>query len=185
MAEHVYHLKLTLQGIEPPIWRRLSVLASTNLAVLHAIIQETMGWEDCHLHEYHVGAERYEPPASEGEGKDTRRVQLRQLGLTVGQAFEYVYDFGDDWVHEIVVEKIVTQEATEGFPVCTGGARACPPEDSGGAASYVYLLQARTDPSNPEYAEVLDWLDPAFDSEAFDLAGINDVLRVAFGGGAV
>ena len=185
MAEEIYQLKITLRGIEPPIWRRMLVPAAANLAMLHAIIQEAMGWEDCHLHEFRVGAERYEPAGPEAQGKDTRRARLKELGLKEGQAFEYVYDFGDDWEHELALERIVPAELAGTYPACTDGARACPPEDSGGPHGYMYLLEARMDPGNPEHAEVLDWLDLEFDSEAFDLKETNDVLRVAFGRGAV
>ena len=116
---------------------------------------------------------------------DTRRVRLDGLGLKNGQTFEYVYDFGDDWEHELVLEGTVPPELSVRYPACSDGARACPPEDSGGPHGYMYLLEARADPGNPEYAEVLNWLDPTFDSEAFDPIVTNDVLGVAFGRGAV
>jgi hypothetical protein len=46
--------------------------------------------------------------------------------------FRYEYDFGDNWRHEVVIEKLLPIEAGIRYPKCIGGARACPPEDVGG-----------------------------------------------------
>ncbi len=46
----------------------------------------------------------------------------------------YSYDFGDDWRHDIVVEKIIPAEPGVAYPRCVGGRRAASPleEDYGG-----------------------------------------------------
>jgi hypothetical protein len=56
----------------------------------------------------------------------------RGPGAAVRAKVVYVYDFGDDWRHDIVVEKIVPAEPGVAYPRCTGGQRAAPPEDCGG-----------------------------------------------------
>ncbi len=60
-AGQVYQLKITLQHIRPPVWRRVQVKDCT-LTKLHEIIQVCMGWDDYHLHEFDVGGERYGDP---------------------------------------------------------------------------------------------------------------------------
>ena len=50
---------VTLDGIEPVIWRRLVVPLATTLADLHRILQAAMGWTDSHLHEFDIGGLRY------------------------------------------------------------------------------------------------------------------------------
>lgn len=55
-------------------------------------------------------------------------VTRRQAGTT----FTYVYDFGDNWRHKVVIEDIVEQDADVDYPLCIDGRRACPPEDCGG-----------------------------------------------------
>ncbi|MBI3552718.1 MAG: plasmid pRiA4b ORF-3 family protein, partial [Elusimicrobia bacterium] len=45
-------LKITLDGIEPPIWRRILVPSWIPFLKLHKIIQRAMGWKDCHQHSF-------------------------------------------------------------------------------------------------------------------------------------
>ena len=54
----VYQMKITLQEVKPPIWRRIQVKNDITLKVLHRIIQEVMGWEDGHLHKFDIRATR-------------------------------------------------------------------------------------------------------------------------------
>ena len=66
----------------------------------------------------------------------------------------YVYDFGNGWAHEIVLEKILPFEP--GAVVCLKGTRALPPEDVGGIPCYEMFLAAISDPLHPEYKEMLE-----------------------------
>ena len=45
----IYQVKVTLEGIRPPIWRRILVTSDTTLGKLHSILQVVMGWDDYHL----------------------------------------------------------------------------------------------------------------------------------------
>lgn len=137
--QQVYRLKITLRDVRPPVWRRVEVAGTTTLHQLHCVIQEAMGWTDSHLHQVEVEGESYSEPEfglddfGDRSVKNERRVRLDQLSLRPKQKFTYEYDFGDDWRHEIMVEKISGPEARVSYPRCLAGKRACPPEDCGGA----------------------------------------------------
>lgn len=146
--ESVFQFTITLKDIEPPIWRTIQVQDQT-LASLHQDIQNAMGWEDCHLHQFTIRDEDYGDPSmleddgDDGAVRDEAQVRLSAL---LGQArrgfrFEYLYDFGDSWAHEIRFEGMVPAEARAVYPRCVAGARACPPEDIGGAWGYQELLR--------------------------------------------
>jgi hypothetical protein len=90
-----------------------------------------------------------------------------------GDQAEYEYDFGDDWAHELTLEAIGIRHAKTKYPRCTGGARACPPEDCGGPHGYDNLLAALADPSHEEHEDLLAWLGGPFDAEAFDPARVR------------
>ena len=55
-------LKVTLDDIEPPIWRRLDVPASVTLARLHDVCQVALGWTNSHLHMFEIGDQRIAIP---------------------------------------------------------------------------------------------------------------------------
>ncbi len=84
--------------------------------------------------------------------------------------FEYEYDFGDGWPHEVLFEGVRRPEAGQRYPVCLEGARACPPEDVGGTGGYEVFLEALADPRHERHAEFRDWIGGGFDPEAFDPA---------------
>lgn len=77
-----------------------------------------------------------------GFGDDAHQVQLADLSLRRTERFTYHYDFVDRWRLDLRVEQIVTVDLPGGYPRCTGGRRAGPPQDCGGA--WAFLDQTQT-----------------------------------------
>jgi hypothetical protein len=174
----VYQLKVTLKGSSPRIWRRILVSGDASLAKLHRILQTAMGWFDSHLHLFKIHGREYGTPDREFELDiaDDRKMKVTDL-LGPKDRFIYEYDFGDCWLHEILVEKIVPREEGTRYPVCTAGAMACPPEDCGGIGGYFNLLEAIQDPEHEEHEMLLEWIGGGFDPDAFNLVEINASLK--------
>ena len=84
--------------------------------------------------------------------------------------FEYEYDFGDAWEHEVLFEGVSGPSRGERYPLCLEGARACPPEDVGGVTGYADFLEAIADPENEEHDGLLEWAGGRFDPEGFSPA---------------
>jgi hypothetical protein len=176
----IYQIKVTLEDSKPPIWRRLQVRSDITLGDLHTIIQAAMGWWDYHLHQFIVGETYYGVPDpdydSYMEMRDEEDVTLGQVAPREGLKFRYEYDFGDSWLHQVLVEKALPPEPGQSYPVCIKGRRACPPEDVGGMWGYYGFLEAIRDPDHEEHEEYLEWIGGAFDPEEFDLDGVNEAL---------
>jgi Plasmid pRiA4b ORF-3-like protein len=173
-------VKVTLAGIRPPIWRRLQVASSIDLRRLHDVIQAAMGWTQSHLYRFEVEDMEFgEPDPDFDYGPPVRSAKatpLRRIAPEAGAKLTYVYDFGDNWQHRIVVERVLPPERGVSYPRCVTGRRACPPEDCSGVWGYEELLQSIRDPKHPEHEAMLEWLGGPFDPEAFDPRAVNETL---------
>jgi hypothetical protein len=176
----IYQIKITLKNIKPPVWRRLQVPSDFGLEKLHTVIQIAMGWSNSHLHQFTAGDTYYgepDPDYDDDVMKSENGVTISQLVSGEGARFNYEYDFGDSWKHEILVEKILPMEKGTRYPVCIKGKRACPPEDVGGVWGYADFLETITDPKDPEYEDTLEWAGGDFDPETFDIEEVNKRLN--------
>jgi hypothetical protein len=179
-AETVHCLRIDIERIDPPVWRRVVVPSTMTLARLHKVIQEVFGWWDYHLHEFEIDGRRYgiddgedwDPPL------DERRTKLRDVAPQ-RKPFAYLYDFGDNWRHRINVEEVEPLDDGLTYPRCVGGQRARPPEDVGGVGGYAEFLAVIADPRHEEHDHLLAWAGGSFDPEACDLVDINARLTPA------
>jgi hypothetical protein len=180
----LYQLRITLQDIQPPIWRQIQVWEDITLGQLHTILQIVMHWEDYHLHEFTVGRRLYSVPDPDDELHERKvidelRAKLCDVVPRVGTQFLYVYDFGDNWRHELLLEAIVMPEPDMKYPRCIAGARRIPPEDVGGTTGYEDYLAAVADPKHQEHEKMLRWRGE-FGSETFSTDDVNQRLEKRF-----
>jgi hypothetical protein len=156
-------LHVQLRGIEPAIWRRVRVPADFTLRRVHDVIQATFDWLDYHLHEFNVAGRRYGMPEVEGDdwgapklasSKNVRLSKVLEWGV---ERFVYVYDFGDDWVHDVTVEEVGQPAAGVEYPVLVDGARRAPPEDVGGPPGFFQFVEAMLDECHPDHDRMFAW----------------------------
>jgi hypothetical protein len=180
----VYQFKITLQGIEPPIWRRIQTEDCT-LDKLHEHIQTAMGWTNSHLHQFKIDGVPYGDPQLFSEGMEGETPPVNSLRTKLSTIiprdgkrfqFEYEYDFGDGWEHDILFEGFVPAEKGARYPLCLEGERACPPEDVGGTYGYQDYLKAMANPRHKRHKEFLEWSGP-FDPEKFDAQAATKEMR--------
>ncbi|HEY1932080.1 MAG TPA: plasmid pRiA4b ORF-3 family protein [Acetobacteraceae bacterium] len=177
----IISLKVTLNEIRPPIWRRVLVPANMTLADLHQAIQAAMGWMDGHMHTFNIGGRQFGDPTMIEDAENEARMKLRQLQRTGVKRFGYTYDFGDDWVHTVLIEARPPATMPDHVPACVAGERCCPPEDCGGPWGYEELLAILADPDHPEHEERLEWLGGEFDPEEFEVAAADAAVGSTFG----
>lgn len=178
MTKQVFQLKITMVETKPIIWRRILVDSDTLLVDLHKIIQTTIGWSNAHLHIFNDGKNDYAPIELEVDNSlDSNKVNLNKIFKKVEQSILYEYDFGDSWSHEVYLEKIIETEEEMQLPTCLDGARKCPPEDCGGVWGFKDFLKIISNPKDPQYKEMKEWLGGEYDPNYFKLEEINAQLK--------
>lgn len=183
--ESIYQFKIILKHIMPKIWRRIQVPENYTFWDLHVAIQDAMGWYDCHLHEFDIKNpnplfqlskqkvrigipdEDFSDPMM-NETKPGWEKRIADYFTLENKKANYTYDFGDNWEHEVTLEKILPREENKNYPLCIDGERACPPEDCGSIPGYYELLEILNNPKNRRHQELTEWLGRKYDPGYFD-----------------
>lgn len=182
MAKQIFRFKIVLDDILPQIWRTIEVECDITFYQFHLIIQEAMGWTNSHLHEFNDGNFRIGDTSEEAcefgnppqwEEKDKKISDYISKDKT---RLGYIYDFGDNWEHTVILEGIEPVQKGLKYPRCIDGDRACPPEDCGSTPGYYRLIKILADPENGEYEEMKEWAGD-FDPEHFDKEEATKAMR--------
>jgi hypothetical protein len=193
--DQVYQFKIVLKDIKPSIWRKIQVPKTYTFWDFHVAIQDSMGWFDGHLHEFEItnpltGLKTLigipEEEFADYKVLPGRKIKIADYFLGENKSANYIYDFGDNWEHEIILEKILPKENNLTYPLCIKGERACPPEDCGGSYGYDNFLEIIRNPNDEQHEEMLEWIGGKFDSEHFDPKKVvfddpAERFRMAFG----
>lgn len=164
-----YEFEVSLQGVEPRIWRRFRLADAASFLDLHDAVQRACGWDDSHLFAFRGpgGRDLAGIPTEDSWGTptpDARAVPLASF-FGVARRCEYEYDFGDTWLHDVRCEQSV--KLPQRFHRrLLDGARAFPPEDCGGLPGYEDCLRVASGGDDPD--GLGDWLGD-WDPERFDL----------------
>ena len=163
--EQIYTVKISLDGSQPEIWRRVLIPANVPQTELHYILQAAMGWR---------GSEQFQfLPPQDRELPSSGEPTLADLLPKEGDDCGYEFDRGTTWYHHLELESIGTPEGRRRYPVCIAGQRACPPEDIGGLKAYEEMLERMKDPTQSEYREMNGWLTQDFNPASFNIEQAN------------
>lgn len=185
-----FQFKIQLTRLsKPSVWRRIIVPSDYTFDELHSVIQISFGWEFAHLYQFSPDGYGSHPiialPDDEGWDEpdlDAGKTKLKTIFTSEKQTYVYIYDFGDDWIHKITLEKILTEKITS--PKCLKGKGKCPPEDCGGPWGYMSLLETFNNPSHEEYHEIREWYGlnegETWDVNEFDMEDVNVMLEEEF-----
>lgn len=185
----VVDLTIQLLDMPYPVTRRLRVPTGILLSDLHKILQAALPWDDSHLYDYALGRSlRWAKPERDdwGDTRDVRKERLAEVLAELGRkkTFLYTYDMGDNWEHEITPGKPFELTAGDAAIALLGADGACPPDDSGGAPGFDYLLQATSDPAHAEHEDLAEWLGDQHPwNPVADVAGLSG--KVARGGARI
>lgn len=176
-------LKITLNGLSPQIWRRIVVPSRITLSEFSDILQIVMGWTNSHLFIIEIGSMKFvHAPDWEEDAKNFQNAELAILDeliprfISVGECFSYIYDMGDGWIHDILVESFEESGKWTGLARCISGERSCPPENIGGIYGYQEILDFIADPINNNSHELEAEIGDLFDPDNFEMELVNRKL---------
>ena len=121
-------LKISLNRMRHPVWRRVLMPATASLGMLHEVIQIVMGWDGDHLHAFTVGQRAYGDPFNSPDTDDEEGLRC-SVAFAARENISYLYDFGDRWEHTIKREKVLDLTPDMTYPVCVAGKGGSPVED--------------------------------------------------------
>lgn len=168
-----FKLKVILRGSDPKITRTIAVPTDLTFADLHGILQVVMPWTDYHMHEFYFPKHHLRIVQDRRDSFFSRdREELEDEMMLAdfhGDRFQYIYDFGDDWIHDITWLKDI-QDRDEDYPKVLKYTEEAPPEDCGGIWGYYNLLTILDDPDHPEHESMMEWYG---DPEPYDIDEVN------------
>lgn len=143
----------------------------------HYVIQAVMPWTNDHLYQFIKDRKYYSIPEEEWDAPgviDCSEIPISDLISSEGDKMVYEYDFGDGWMHDILLEKRLKSSDSDPLAEFVSGENACPPEDCGGIPGYMHLLEVLHQPQHPDYEDTRDWMGLE-EGEEFDPmdAGFN------------
>lgn len=181
MPTKAVQFKIILKGTTPVVWRRIQVLENSSLRTLQYAICDVMAWKYMHLYMFKIDAEQYGDPEYDYDldgWLDDSKNTIKKI-IKKNTEFEFIYDFGDYWEHQIVFEDVCDVKVDERYPVCLAGENAAPPDDCGGPHGFEEFKKAVANPKDGRHQEFTDWYKlwdrRPFDSNFFDMEWVNDV----------
>ena len=181
--KQVYQFKITLKGTKPiKIWRRIQVPEEYSFYELSHAILNVMGWHGGHLHDFKMknpetGLQeviRDDPDnLNSCSTLNEKETKIRDFFINNKSKAIYEYDFGDSWVHDVQLQRILPARPSKKYPSCIAGKGVCPPEDCGGTEGYKELLvkwrKSKDERTHDENEELLWYqMDDHYDPEEFD-----------------
>lgn len=199
-----YKIKIELRDSEPLIYRRVIVPSNISFEKLHNIIQQSMGWSNSYLYDFNIKEENLRVTCDKeaiSEYEFYSKLKLNEKNdpngfirnmlkikpklsnevsidfyLNRSNKIEYVYDFGDYWKHDIILEEII-EDYVDDYHKCVEAEGNCPPEDIGGIEEYIEFLEVINDKNHPDYANVALWASKQNYKEGFDIESVNILMK--------
>ncbi len=172
----MYQLRISIDGIEPPIWRLIQLPESYSLNKLHHIIQIAFGWENSNIWCFWNEDVPTTNPWLWGGGVTMwdKRVKIKSVLKQIGDILPYEYGRGDySWKLTIALGEMDAERVKASR--CLDGARFIM-EDCGGVEGYKNLMHLLSHPELDGYLDLVYGLGD-FDPDRFDKERVNEKLK--------
>jgi hypothetical protein len=184
---HSLMIRVTLNDVQPVVWRTLNVPNSKDLLALAVGTFLSMGWEaDAPFHFVLPNGGKVVDPKQWMDLDDDHKVEMAPANASGQDLKAYfsngpmklVYETPVPWSLDLTFDALGTERnADEGIRV-EFGAYAGPPQGCGGKEGYRFLCETLANPDSPDYRAVVENLYEPFNPTFFSVGYTNDLLGV-------
>lgn len=110
-----YTLKVYPAGKGRDVYRVLEISGDKTLDDLCGVILDASDFFDEHLYEFCMDNRMYSDCSYQSDpeaGAPSTKTRIDRVGLAEGQNFSLHYDFGDDWMFVLHVQKVASESMT-------------------------------------------------------------------------
>lgn len=192
-AYNAMRVKVTLKDAHVPIERELIIPARLNFFEFHLVIQRAMGWWTSHL--AHFKADKKMIHMYGLDDIDTRfgaseTIDLNGIETMVDSVLlehgelTYLYDYGDDWEHEVELMELLKKPSPV-YPSVDKRKGPIPIEDSGGVHGLEETMKILNDEDHPEHEDITLWIRSTNYRKTYQKKQINKKLQELFSGAPI
>lgn len=93
------------------VWRILVLQGEHTMEQLHELILKAFDFDNEHLYSFFMDGQKWSnksvvSPLDDSGLMKSNEIRIGDIGLSKGQSFTYLYDYGDEWMFTIVVEQV-------------------------------------------------------------------------------
>jgi predicted Zn-dependent protease len=122
-SHDIYRFKVSLKD-KPDIWRMIDIKGNQMLSTLHKGIYKAFDRFDEHAYSFFLKnipwdkENEYTSPGMETEGKAklASRIRIDSVELYGGTKFLYLFDFGDEWWHNVELVSVTLKNTRAKYP---------------------------------------------------------------------
>ncbi len=136
-AYFIHRFKVSLRD-KPDIWRIIKIKENQMLSSLHKAIFNAFDRSEEHQYSFFMSNKPYDKeneytsPSldTDGTGRLATRIRIDSLALHLGQKFLYLFDYGDEWWHEVELISVAEKVTRSNYPKVVKKQGKSPPQYS-------------------------------------------------------
>lgn len=173
----VYKVKVVIRDISPMICRRFRIHGGMSLGAFHFLLQFAFGWDNYHLHSFHIHGKDYGISYEGGLSfyDNPWTISLASFQFENRDKFTYEYNFYRHWLLDIRIEAIESN-VNQNTPFCLGGQKMPDATKNDETEATIKLLETIAESNDSTtWADIQEFIDE-YNRVKFNRQRLNQLL---------
>ncbi|MBD2782845.1 plasmid pRiA4b ORF-3 family protein [Xenorhabdus szentirmaii] len=174
----VYKIKVAIRDISPMVWRRFRLHSNMSLGAFHFLLQFAFGWDNDHLHTFHIHGKDYGIRYEGGLGfyDNPWSISLASFQFENRDKFTYEYNFFRHWLLDIRIEA-VESDLNKNTPFCLSGQGMPDATEYDETEATIKLLEAIAESDDKTtWGDIQEFIDE-YNRVKFNRRRLNQLLK--------